>query len=186
MKTTLRRRIAVIAASTAVLATGFALAGCSSGVSTDQAQTNSQLIKYERSQPTPQFDYSQYRQTIINVESAEAHGVATTTFMFDQGVATPVMSCPSLGYPIASTAQLTNPQQNVGSNGAVVAQMEPTGVYTGDSTGTYVTCVGTSGKTSVDYWEGFVYTVGGPAHWDATAKQVVADGAPTVSSDAKK
>lgn len=163
-----------------------ALTGCTDqSVTNDQQTTNNQLLKYQKNQPVPQFDYSQYRQTIINVEKAEVNGVATTTFMYNMGSNVPVKVCPSLGYPIASTAQLTNPLQVINSSGGVVAQQEPNGVYTGSSTGTFVVCVQSSGKTSIDYWEGFVYTVGGPAHWDAATQQVVADGDPTVSSPGK-
>lgn len=178
-----KRRISLAAVILGVATVGLALAGCTNqSVNNDQQSTNDQLLKYQKVQPVPQFDYSQYRQTVINVETAEVNGVATTTFMFNQGSTVPIMSCPSLGYPIASTAQLTNPLQVITSGGGVVEQQEPNGVYTGSSTGTYVVCVQSSGKTSIDYWEGFVYTVGGPAHWDSAKQQVVADGAPTVSS----
>ena len=163
------------------------LTGCTQqSIQNDKNTTDSQLLKYQQAQPVPQFDFSQYRQTVINVETAEANGVATTTFMYNMGSAIPVRSCPSIGYPIASTAQLTNPLQVVGSSGGVIAQQEPNGVYTGDSSGTYVVCVHSNGKTSIDYWEGFVYTVGGPAHWDPATQQIVTDGDPTVSSPTNK
>ena len=182
MKSKLRRFVLVLVA---IVSVAVGLSGCGNqSIANDQNATNTQLLKYEQVQPVPQFDYSQYRQTVINIETAEVHGVATTTFMFNLGTKIPIMSCPSIGYPIASTAQLTNPLQAVG-NSAVVEQQEPNGVYTGSSTGTYVVCVGSGGKTSVDYWEGFVYTVGGPAHWDNVTGKVSADGPSTVSSSAK-
>jgi len=165
-----------------------ALAGCQqSSLQNDQQATNSQLDRYQKNQPIPQFDWSQYRQTLIDVEAAQANGVATTTFFYNLGSTTPIKSCPSIGFPVASTAQLTNPDQPVvGGNGAVVSQMDPAGVYTGQSSGTYVVCVTPSGAKAIDYWEGDVETEGGSAHWDATTQQIVLDGAPTVKSTSKK
>jgi hypothetical protein len=181
----MKKRSIILMVVTAFLVVAGTTACTNSSVNNDQQSTNNQLLKYQKAQPVPQFDYSQYRQTIINVETAEVNGIATTSFMFNQGSAVPMMACPSLGYPIASTAQLTNPLQVINNSGGVVEQQEPNGVYTGTSTGTYVVCVLKSGKTSIDYWEGFVYTVGGPAHWDAVTGQVVSDGDPTVSSSKK-
>lgn len=160
-----------------------------SSITSDQQQTDTQLKRYQANQPVPQFDWSQLRQTAIDVESAQVHGVATTTFFFNLGVQHPVKTCPSIGFPVASTAQLTNPDQVVwGSNGAsgVVGQQEPNGVYTGESSGTYVVCVAArSGAKYISYWEGFVHTEGGPAHWDETQNMIVLDGAPTVVSKSK-
>ena len=44
---------------------------------------------------------------------------------------------------------------------------DPTGVYTGDSTGTYVACVATDGTTYPGYNEGYVQIIGAPATWVA-------------------
>lgn len=182
----MKKTLVAIAAAAAVLG----LAGCgASNTATqhDQQQTDSQLQRYQANQPTPQFDWSQYRQTVIDVEGAEVHGVATTTFFYNLGSQKPISSCPSIGFPVAVTAQLTNPQQitwNNGGNGnwanGVVPQSEPNGVYTGESAGTYVTCVSPDGSKYYTYWEGDVNTVGAPAHWDPQSQQIVIDGAPTV------
>ncbi len=161
-------------------------------INADQATTNKQLDRYQANQPVPAFDWSQYRQTIIDVENAQVHGVATTTFFFNMGVRQPIKVCPSIGFPVASTAQLTNPDQVVarGYNGGtidgVVGQQEPNGVYTGASTGTYVVCVAPSGVKYVTYWEGDVHTEGGPAHWDDAKGQIILDGTPTVVSKGQK
>lgn len=173
----------------AVLIAPFLLVGCTqSGVSKDKALTNTQLDRYQANQPIPQADWSQYRQTLIDVENAQIHGIATTTFFYNMGVKDPIKSCPSLGYPVASTSQITNPDQKVGgSNGNVtIAQMEPNGSYTGDSQGTYVACVATGGVPYVTYWEGHVETEGGPAHWDKANSQIVLDGIPTVGTKSGK
>ena len=162
-----------------------ALTACTpSATSNDQKNNDAQLQKYQANQPIPQADWSQYRQSVIDITQAQIHGVATTTFQFNLGVADPIDSCPSIGFPVPSTAQLTNPDQAV-SSGATVAQAEPNGVFTGDSSGTYIVCVDPNGKKYVDYWEGHVKTVGGPAHWDAAKKDIVLDGAPTVGANTK-
>jgi len=166
----------------------LALAGCTSqpsSVQKDQKNTDNQLNRYQANQPVPLFDRSQFRQTAIDVESAQVHGVATTTFFFNMGVDHPIKVCPSIGFPMPSTSQLTNPDQYIG-NGATIAQQEPNGIYTGDSSGTYVVCVASNGTKYISYWEGFVHTEGGPAHWDAAQKVIVADGPPTVLSTQQK
>ncbi|HEX8226283.1 MAG TPA: hypothetical protein VF572_00275 [Candidatus Saccharimonadales bacterium] len=94
--------------------------------------------------------------------------------------------CPSIGFPLPSTAQLTNPDQKLDSYDAVVPQAEPNGVYTGNSEGTYVICVASSGTKYISYWEGSVQTEGGPAKWDDDKGRIILDGKPTVKSTGKK
>lgn len=161
------------------------LAACNNGNDQDASAMNKQLQQYQKNgQGIQQFPYSQYRQNLINVEGAEANGIATTTFFFNMGNAKPIKTCASVGYPLPSTAQLSNPQVDVGG-GATVGQIEPNGVYTGDSTGTYVACIAPNGVSYLVYWEGFVETEGGPAHWDATQSMIVLDGPPTVDTKKK-
>ena len=178
------KRTFIVLATIPVAALVFA--ACSSSdnaTSQDQNLTSDQASVYAKSQPIPKFNFSQYRQTLIDVETGQANTVATTTFFYNQGSNVPIKSCPSIGFPLPSTAQLTNPQQVVNggnSGGAVtIGQQEMTGVFTGNSNGTYVICVGDQGPT-FSYWEGFVDTEGGPAHFDKATGQIVADGAPTV------
>lgn len=195
-KRTLKNRVAALLVFMVLPLTIFGLTGCSRGNSSsvvnDQKATNNQLDVYQKNQPVPQHTFSQYRQTVIDVENAEVDGTATTTFFFNQGVESPIMACPSLGFPVAVTAQLTNPGQITygnhpggGTDAGVVGQAEPNGVYTGDSSGTYVTCVAPDGSRFYNYWEGFVQTVGGPAHWDKASTDIVLDGAPTVKVKTK-
>lgn len=167
---------------TAVALVALAACGTPRSISADQSFSNVQLDRYQKNQPAPSSDFSQFRQTVIDIENARIHSVATTTFFFNLGVQAPIKSCPSIGFPVPSTAQLTNPQQAIihgNAAGAVLGQIEPNGVYTGDSTGTYIVCVAANGKKYVTYWEGNVQTEGGPAHWDKDAG-IVLDGAPTV------
>lgn len=165
-----------------VLAAVIGLAACSSGAdSNDQSVTENQHQRYQSVQAVPQFDWSQYRQTVIDVESAQVHGTATTTFFFNLGTPNPIKSCPSVGFPVSTTSQLTNPEAYYG-NGVTLPQEEPNGVYTGDSSGTYVVCVSKTGAKYVSYWEGDVQTEGGAAHWDRTTGSIVLDGDPTVKA----
>ncbi len=127
----------------------------------------------------PFYEWSQYRETLLSITDAQAKGTATTSFFFNQGVNKPIKICSSIGYPVATTTQISSPDQHEGSSGAVVAQMEPTGVYTGDSSGTYVVCVD-NGVAVPTYWEGFVHTEGGPAKWDNDQQMIVNSGPPSV------
>lgn len=170
-----------------IIAAAALLSGCTdaTAMSNDQKVTNSQLEKYQQVQPVPMYDWSQYRQTVIDVTAAQANSVATTTFMFNMGTADPIDQCPSIGFPVPATAQLTNPEQITwqdGSNSQVIPQAEPNGTYTGDSQGTYIVCVASDGTKYIDYWEGSVKTTGGPAHWDYDKHRVVLDGKPTVTT----
>jgi len=139
----------------------------------DRRTSNSILRQYETSQPAPKFTWSQIRQTAIDVETAQAHTTQTTSFFFNLGVQDPVQSCPSIGFPVATTTQITNPLTPSGYNdNSTIAQIDPNGIYSGDSSGTYVLCVGPGGKTYGVYWEGFVYSVTGPAVWGAHGVQL--------------
>ena len=128
------------------------------------------------SQPVPQFTcIAVHRATLIDIEAAQAKTTQTTTFFFNQGVAQPTFSCPSIGFPVASTSELTNPEQN--DSGVAIPQIDPNGVYSGDSTGTCnVVCVNGNGQTYLDYWEGFVQAVSGPAVWDTTTNSIKTTG----------
>ncbi len=184
-------RSRIIAVTVALAASAAVVAGCSTtpdAAAKDQAKSNNQLDVLQRSQPIPFSTWSQYRQTLTDVELAQIHGVATTSFFFNQGAPVPYKSCPSIGFPVASTSQLTNPEQSVthGESGiATIGQLEPNGTFTGQSTGTYVVCVAANGIKYISYAEGFVHTEGGPAHWDGEQRLIVDDGAPTVTTATK-
>ena len=188
------RKAFVVAAAVALVGlTGCSSSGTPSAAQTDAANTNTQLDRYQKNQPAPAADWSQYRQTVIDVEQAEIHGMATTTFFFNLGIKDPIRVCPSIGYPVPATSQLTSPDQLVGNGGSsnyyaagVVGQAEPNGTFTGVSAGTNVVCVLPSGKKDIEYGEPNAYAVGGPAHWDKALGQVVPDGDPTVTVTSKK
>jgi hypothetical protein len=168
-----------------------AMAGCTSSTNTSgTALENNDSANIEKTfllnQPPPHFSHSDIRAAAISIEAIQALGEQTTSFGFNQGVKNPVWSCPSLGEPVAADTEITNPQQvdNDGypQGGAAVpiGNMDPNGVYEGDTTGTYVVCVNAQGTQYTQYWEGFVDSVSGPATWDAATGQIVVTGQPTM------
>jgi len=179
----------------AVAAAGIVLgvAACNgSGNSNGQQLENQQQYNnettFEQVQPLPHFPYSQYRATLTEVQAIQALGTQTTSFFFNLGIAKPIFSCPSLGMPVASTAQLSNPSQpfsvpdgNGNYNTVALGNMDPNGTYSPpDSTGTNVVCLNASGQPYIQYWEGFVDAVSGAAHWDTATNTVVVTGQPVI------
>lgn len=169
------------------------LAGCThggtssgSGQATENQQQQQDTNSLVNDQPIPHFNYSQIRQTLIDAEGIAANGTQTTSFFFQMGDQDPVFSCPSLGMPVANTAQLSNPQQvendpyPQGGAAVPVGQMDPDGVYAPTaSTGTYVICVNGSGAKYLEYWEGDVMTVAAGASWDSSTHKLSVTGQPS-------
>lgn len=192
------KKAGVILAIGVVGAVGIpVIASADSGSSflNDQITSGRAFTQLQQAQPTPTFKWSQERETLIDIEIAQANDTQTTTFGFNQGISAPAWSCPSLGVPIASDTQLTNPSSVYDDpypsvqdgNGAsdVVPQGDPTGVYTGASTGTYVLCIAPDGSKYVQYWEGFVDSVTGPAVWNASTGNIQLTGPSTVQVKTK-
>lgn len=173
-------KIKPVYAIAAVIAVGLLTTASScadDSIYEDEKTTEQIMTDLQKGQPVPKFPYSQERENVIDILTARANPTATTSFFFNQGVKDPIFSCPSVGYAIPHTTQLTNPEQYVGSSGATLPMAEPVGTYTGDSTGTHVICRDANGRGFDMYWEGFVSTVSGPAEWDGS--QIVLIGAPT-------
>jgi hypothetical protein len=157
------------------------LAACNSSSGANGANAkveNQQLGIYNTAQPLPIFSKSQLRQTAIDFETEEAEPTASTTFFFDPGAPNPIMSCPSIGFPVPTTDQLSNPDQitrvNTGNSNyesGVVGEIDPTGVYSGDSSGTDVLCLNSSGQQYGVYWEGFTFAVAGATSWNYTTHE---------------
>ena len=173
---------------TAIIVTGLiALTACSSKSDNDATANDEQLAEealdqFQKSQPVPKYNWSQLRQNLIELQNSQANTTATTSFFFNVGVEAPVTVCPSIGFPIPATFQLTNPLQVITPGrtergSTTIDQLEPTGVYSGDTTGTYVICVSETGDAYAQYWEGFVGVVTGPAEWDGA--QIVLTGSPS-------
>ena len=164
--------VAAVGLAATATACGGGGGGGNSGAHNERKAQQQIENRLEINQPIPVNPYSQMRQNLIEIENAEANGVQSTTFFFNQGIKDPIMTCKSIGAPIPSTAQLSNPDkverhgsQYDGGN-VVIHQMEPNGVYTGDSTGTWSECLNAQGKPYPQYWEGFVSSAFGDATWD--------------------
>lgn len=180
------KKIAIIGAAIALPVILGASSCEQDSTKADRVVTDQQLKAYQQVQPVPLYDYSQYRQTVLDVLAAQVNGIATTSFFMLEGVTKPFDSCPSIGFPMPSTTQVTSPDQVLSNRDAVVAQAEPNGTYTGNGSATYVVCVAPDGTKYIDYWEGYVKTKGGPAKWDEATQSIVLVGKPTTVATEQK
>lgn len=166
----------LIVAVTSVAASLLVVAGCDDTAQDKESrQQQSASVNLINNQPVPDIGYSQMRQNLIELETAEATGVQTTSFFFNANIQDPIRSCPSIGVPIPNTASLSNPHQALwgGNSSAVIDQMDPNGVYAPtSSTGTFVMCVDQNGQPHPAYWEGPVETEFGAARWNAGIHQI--------------
>ena len=176
-----RLTTAAVLAATALTVTacgGSSSSAGSTAAARESGAQNQDSFNLVNDQPVPVFTHSQIRQELIDIEQAQADGVQTTTFFMPNGAQSsdPEGSCPSIGAPVAADDELTNPQKIVnayssGVSSAVINQMDPNGIYTGNSTGTYIMCVDSAGKTYAQYWEGPVRTIFGPATWNTATHE---------------
>jgi len=127
----------------------------------EQRQVQTGFNRLSDSQQIPVFDWSQERQTLIDVETIRATGATSTTAFYLEGVGL-IAWCPSIGAPVPSTYQLSASQQYIDLHGDgqeqhfPVDQGEPTGVYVGESSGTWTICIDDEGNKFGKYWEGYV------------------------------
>lgn len=162
--------------------------GCDNAETRDRRAVDQQQRAYQEAQPIPSFDFSLERQVAIELYEARNQAVAThsvwrsTTGMIEG-------DCPSIGFPLPWDVQLTNPLQVAyGGGGAVVAQAEPNGLFTGmgGALGTWVRCVydvGGRRVTAPVYVESIVTTYPFPVEVDYDRNRVtpVAGQQPTVT-----
>ncbi len=124
----------------------------------EEQATGRAMNRMTQSQQVPEFDYSQERQTLIDVLTVRAEGTHGTAVAVALD-GTMLWWCPTLGAPVPSTYQLTNPDQVTGRGGAnhyegqVIAQAEPTGVYSAASAATWVVCLDDNGTSFGMYEE---------------------------------
>jgi hypothetical protein len=124
--------------------------------STESNQVDDQQTIYSNNQPLHKYDYSPERDELQQIYDARMKVVNTWTVIYSMGK--PVFVCPSKGYPIPYTTQLTNPDQMQEHSGeynggnVVIPQAEPNGLYTGTSTATWVLCIRTlpGGGSEID------------------------------------
>ena len=179
----------ILAVVTAGLLAVLLLAGCNphSSTSKDQQRSAQTLNALDQSQPVPVFNYSQIRQTLIDAETAQAKTTQTTSFFFVLGVKDPVFVCPSIGYPVPETDEITNPAQanHYNGNPYTLPQIDPNGIYGGNTSATFVICVGPNGDKYLEHAEEDVHTVSGPAVWDEASHSIRITGASTVTVKVK-
>ena len=149
-------------------------------VRAEQEAVATGFARLTKSQQIPTFDWSQERQTVIDAETIRATGSTSTTMFFIEGVGM-IQWCPSSGAPVPSTYQLSASQQYVDipkddtRQKFPTDQGEPTGVYVGDSAGTWVICLDDSGNKFGVYWEGPVGSTVGVVGGLDQAKRVRVD-----------
>lgn len=181
--------IGTVAGAGLLAASLAACNGNNSGQQQENQQQQQDTTSMEASQPIPHYDWSQIRQTMIDAQDIAASGTQTTSFFFMMGDRDPIFSCPSIGMPVPNTAQLSNPEQVVGTgnnNAVTTPQMDPDGIYSPPtSSGTYVICVNNSGDKYLQYWEGDVMTVAAGAEWNASSHSLSVTGAPTAAIHVK-
>jgi hypothetical protein len=181
----MRRKAITLALAGAALAMSLAAcdsSGTTGGNAAESAQQQQDTTAIEFAVPLPEFPSSTLRQELVLIEATEALGIRSTTFAITT-TGDLMWSCPSIGLPVPVTDELSNPSQVVNdqysyqSDGAVVGQMDPDGVYKGDSTGTYVVCLDSNGNPYIRYAEEFADAATASAHWSATAPHIVVTGA---------
>ena len=128
----------------------------------EQRQQNSQMEQFLRNQPVPSFDWSLERHMLIELYAARQRATSTFSVVQSEFTGKIMWSCPSIGFPLPYSTQLTNPQQVVcreGNHGgefagAVIGQQEPNGLFPPSSSdGTWVPCVDEHGKITPVYEE---------------------------------
>lgn len=130
------------------------LVACNDAYTKDEEIVERQQEIYSKSQPVPMFDYSLDRDILIQIYTAKNDVFATWTVITSQGTGQVLFTCPSVGYGIPADTQLTNPLQTYGSNGGVIEQPEPNGLYSSKNTdATYVLCTLENGQIAPLYTE---------------------------------
>jgi hypothetical protein len=133
------------------------LAGCDSEANRDErGKVNQQQRIYVQNQPAPMFDWSLERHIMIQLYKARNEAVVTYSYVRNwQGEI--VFNCKSIGFPLPSNSQLTNPEALAVDgyrDSATLPQAEPNGLYSSPSTsGTFVFCLNSDGTISPSYFE---------------------------------
>lgn len=162
--------------------------------SAESGQVNSQQTVYATNQPLHKYDYSPERDELQQIYDARMKLVNTWTVIYSMGK--PVFVCPSRGYPIPYTTQLTNPNSvtvgvgpNTGSGNVTIPQAEPNGLYTGTASATWVLCIRAlpGGGSEIDpvYAEPDAIAFPYPVKLDSTGSVVDAGGNSSVNIKTK-
>jgi hypothetical protein len=75
------------------------------------------------------------------IEMRDQANLTTYTYLYSDMTGKLVFACDSIGYGIPSTTQYTNPEKEIhSSGGATMPQADPNGLFSGNSSGTWVLC----------------------------------------------
>jgi hypothetical protein len=146
----------------ALVLSSVVLAGCTDTANEKEANNvERQQQIYTKSQAAPFFDWSLERHLMIELYKARNDAVVTYSYVRNiQGNV--IFSCNSIGFPVPSNEQLTNPESLASPNyrdSSVLPQAEPNGMYSSPSTsGTFVFCLSDDGSVSPSYFEQDVET----------------------------
>ena len=125
----------------------------------EQQQQYSGAMAIVQNQPVPDLGgYSFERQIVIETYLARNNTIATYAYMISMDGKI-IEICPSIGYPIPYSTQLTNPQkiESPMSYGVILPNAEPNGLYPPDNAvATLVQCVNPDGSVSPTYIEWYV------------------------------
>jgi len=138
----------------------FVLTSCGTDTSDiEQGQQREAVNSIITNQPIPNLGgYSFERQIVIETYLARNNIIATYAYMISMDGKI-IEICPSIGYPIPYSTQLTNPERTMNDyiEGSVIANAEPNGLYPpGDAAATLVQCVQSDGSVSPVYIEWYV------------------------------
>lgn len=138
------------------------LAGCAPAdqvTQTEKQQQGGGNLAIVQNQPVPDLGgYSFERQIVIETYLARNNAIATYAYMISMDGKI-IEICPSIGYPIPYSTQLTNPlkYEYTGNGPAVLANPEPNSLYPpSDAAATLVQCVNPDGSVSPTYIEWYV------------------------------
>lgn len=136
------------------------LSGCATQNANDieRQQQNAANIAIVQNQPVPDLGgYSFERQVLIDTYLARNNNISTFAYMFTMDGKI-IEICPSMGYPIPYSTQLTAPEKvDSYSYSIVLPNAEPNGVYPpGDAAATLVQCVNSDGSVTPVYIEWYV------------------------------
>lgn len=125
----------------------------------EQGQQSDGVEAITRNQPIPDLGgYSFERQIVIETYLARNNTIATYAYMFSMDGKI-IEICPSIGYPIPYSTQLSNPERTEYTSSGMVTlpNSEPNSLYPpGDAAATLVQCVQPDGSVAPVYIEWYV------------------------------
>jgi hypothetical protein len=142
----------------------------------DRQVVQEQQTIYQARQPVPRFEFSQERDTLIQIYRLRQEARATFTTFHSNGTGDVIFACPSRGYAIPADTQLTNPVQADRSlpGNPVLEQAEPNGLFSSKNTdGTWVLCVRENGEIAPVYSELKVQTFPFEVTWDEARRMLL-------------